>query len=109
MKICKAVTTTPPLIPTGTLFTFVVTPVSTGVGVIQTVTVPSGSCTVVGNFAFDSTWSIAEAPAPNVTVTSITAVPTNVVVLEGGVRDQHQSAGVVEHQPRDPVDERDHR
>ena len=44
LKICKAVAAVPPLIPTGTLFTFVVTPVRWR-GVIETVTVPSGSCT----------------------------------------------------------------
>jgi len=84
LKLCKAATTTPPLIPTGTPFSFTVAPVAPTTGATTTVTVPSGSCIVVGSFAFDSTWAITEAAAPNITVVSITAVPTNVVVLDGG-------------------------
>ena len=85
LKICKASTSIPPLIPAGTLFSFTLTPVAPTTGATQTVLVPNGSCAVVGNFAFDSTWTVTEAAVPNITVTSITAIPTSVVVLENGV------------------------
>ena len=42
--------------------------------------VPVGNCTIVGNFPFDTTVSIVEAAVANVTVQSITATPTLVVV-----------------------------
>jgi hypothetical protein len=85
LKICKAVTTTPPLIPPGTMFSFTLTPVAPTTGVPQTVLVPSGSCVVVGTFAFNSTWTVTEAAQPSITVAAITAVPSFVVVLENGL------------------------
>jgi hypothetical protein len=84
LKICKSVTNTPPLIPAGTLFSFTLAPVAPTTGATQTVSVPSGSCVVVGTFAFNSTWTVTEAAAPNIAVTAITAVPSFVVVLENG-------------------------
>jgi hypothetical protein len=84
LKICKSVSTTPPLIPAGTPFSFTLAPVAPTTGATQTVSVPSGSCVIVGAFAFDSTWSVTEAAAPNINVIGITAIPSFVVVLENG-------------------------
>jgi len=84
LKLCKAATAVPPLIPAGTPFSFTVAPVSPTTGATTTVSVPSGSCTVVGSFPFDSTWTITEAAVPNITVVGIAAVPTNVVVIVAG-------------------------
>jgi hypothetical protein len=49
----------------------------------RTVTVPPGACTIVGTFPYDTSLAITEAAVPNITVTSITAVPQFVQVLEG--------------------------
>ena len=49
----------------------------------RTVTVPPGACTIVGTFPYDTSLAITEATVPNITVTSITAVPQFVQVLEG--------------------------
>ena len=84
LKICKSVSNTPPLIPAGTPFSFTLAPVAPTTGATQTVSVPSGSCVVVGSFAFDSTWTVTEAAAPNINVVGITAIPSFVVVLENG-------------------------
>jgi hypothetical protein len=85
LKLCKSVSTTPPLIPAGTLFSFTLTPVAPTTGSpVGPVMVPAGSCVVVGTFAFDSTWTVTEAAAPNISVVGITAIPTFVVVLENG-------------------------
>jgi hypothetical protein len=84
LKICKSVSTTPPLIPAGTPFSFTVAPVAPTTGITQTVSVPSGSCVIVGAFAFDSTWTVTEAAAPNISVVGIAAIPSFVVVLENG-------------------------
>jgi hypothetical protein len=84
LKICKSVTNTPPVIPAGTLFSFTLAPVAPTTGATQTVSVPAGSCVVVGTFAFNSTWTVTEAAATNVNVTAISAIPSFVVVLENG-------------------------
>jgi streptogramin lyase len=49
----------------------------------KTVTVPPNACIVVGTFPYDTSLVVTEAAVPNITVTSITAVPQFVQVLEG--------------------------
>jgi len=83
LKLCKVAGISPPGSPPvlpGTVFTFAVTLPS---GAISNVLVPAGSCVVVGNFPFNTTLGITEAAITNVTVQSITALPSFVVV--GGV------------------------
>jgi hypothetical protein len=81
LKICKvAGVSTPPVAP-GTVFTFTIT---NGTAV-RTLAVPAGSCAIDTNYPFDTTLSVVETAVTNTTVQSITAVPTNVSVLQGGV------------------------
>jgi hypothetical protein len=81
LKICKVAGVSTPPVVAGTLFTFTIT----NGAVVRTLTVPAGSCAIDGNYPFDTTVSVAEAAVTNTFVQSITAVPTTVSVLQGGV------------------------
>jgi hypothetical protein len=80
LKLCKTAGSPAPI---GSTFAFTVSAAGTAT---QTATVPVGSCvTLPLTFLFNATVTIVETPSTGNAVTSITATPAFVTVLEGGV------------------------
>lgn len=71
LKICKVAGAG---VAPGSMWTFTVS------GMTGSVTVPAGSCTIAGQFAFNSTHTITETATPGFAVTAITANPASRLV-----------------------------